>query len=219
MRAFASPLRVQAGSPNTCTSPDCGLSNPSAHFSSVVLPVPFFPSRPMTEPGATASETLLSTVFRSNDLETLLRVRTNSLMVTFLESCVDERANVFGREASRPTPFDESPHQADDLVAIGGLPLPDGRQKVPVGQPAGRDLRPNLVEDLSVNRHAGARRDMKPKPPVGWHMCIIVSIHMRTGNRRLGSLGRSNSGVKHPVGALLSELSSGTQDGFPSIRL
>jgi hypothetical protein len=47
-------------------------------------------------------------------------------MVTFLESCVDERANVFGREASRPTPFDESPHQADDLVAIGGLPLPHG---------------------------------------------------------------------------------------------
>jgi hypothetical protein len=153
-------------------------------------------------------------------------------MVTFLESRVDQCANVFGREAGRPSPFDEPPHQADDLVAIGGLPLPhgptddahavpadqfdhsvplqerisfgdrhridgqlagylpDGRQEVSVRQSAGRNLRPHLIENLPVDRHARTRRDMKPKPPLGWHMCIIVSIHVASCQSVLCSVGR-----------------------------
>ena len=180
----------------------------------VVLPVPFFPSRPTTEPVGIASDTWSRTRLESKDLLTLLRVRTNSLTLTLLESGLNQRQNLFGRQAGISALFDEAADETDHFVAIDGLPLTQGppddahplpadqfddavplqkriglgnghrvdgqlarhladrREKLAGSQPPGRDLRPDLVQELPINRHSGTRGHVKAKPAVDWHSVL-----------------------------------------------
>src|SRR4051812_16180887 len=63
MRALAAAPSDHAGSPSTVTVPASGRTSPRAHLMSVVLPAPFLPSRPRTDPTGTATSTALRTSF------------------------------------------------------------------------------------------------------------------------------------------------------------
>src|SRR3990172_11017109 len=121
------PLRVQAGSPKTRTSPDCGFKSPSAHLRSVVLPAPFFPSRPTTEPSGTSNDRLSSTNLLPKYLVTSTRLSTDSAMIELLKGGIHEGADFFRREGRGPRPGRQLVDQTDDLGPAVALFTSNGR--------------------------------------------------------------------------------------------
>ena len=63
-----------SGWPNTCTWPALGSSSPAPTFSSVLLPQPVGPTTLTNSPGATASVTSSTAVYRCERLSRLTKV-------------------------------------------------------------------------------------------------------------------------------------------------